>query len=705
MAADATPQLRDGSALTPMLEARSVAVVGASRKPDSLGEAMMSELLRGGYDGSIFPVNPGYDEVAGHRCYPSVSELPSAPDLAILGVANARIEQALSDAIAAGARSAVMFSSLYEEPEPGAPPLTQRLATLAEAAGIPLCGGNGMGFLNVERGLRATGFATPDVMRSGPVTFLSHSGSAFAALAFSDRSLGFNLVVSGGQEIVTTMDEYLAYALGLSSTRVVALLLETVRRPEALRAQLARALESGVAVIALKVGRTEGSKAMVTAHSGALAGEHGAFEALFDAYGVHEVRNLDEMADTLELFSSGRRVASGTGVASVHDSGGERALFVDLAADQGVPLARISEATRDGMQQILDPGVVAENPLDAWGTGIDADRIFRDAFLRLHDDAETAAMAFVVDLTRQGEPYDAGYLGVAVDVWSATGKPFCVLSNLASAVATEEAAWLRDREVPVLEGTESGLRALRHLLDDREVRDRRPVQRPDGVPPEVRDRWRARLAEGTAFTELEGLALLSDYGVPTVASRSAGSVAEAVGAAQELGWPVVLKTAEPSIQHKSDVGGVRLGIADADGLRIAYEEMATRLGHHVSVEALAPAGVEMALGIVRDAQFGPLVLVGAGGVLVELLADRRLALPPIDEAGAHRLIDGLRARPLLDGHRGATGANVTALVRCLVRLSCVAQDLGDRLEALDANPVIVSQNGCLAVDALVVPRA
>ncbi len=233
---------------------------------------------------------------------------------------------------------------------------------------MALCGGNGMGFVNTDARLRATGFPTPDDMPPGPVTFLSHSGSAFAALRVQ-RSSGsrFNLIVSSGQEIVTTMDEYLSYALDLESTKVVALLLETVRHPDGFVAALAKANERDVPVLALKVGRTEGSKQMVVAHSGALAGEHGAYEAVFDAYGVHECRDLEEIADAIELFSSPRRVAGGTGIASLHDSGGERALFVDLASDLGVPLARISEATRERIDAVLDPGSRRREPAGCLG--------------------------------------------------------------------------------------------------------------------------------------------------------------------------------------------------------------------------------------------------------------------------------------------------------------------------------------------------
>ena len=228
------------------------------------------------------------------------------------------------------------------------------------------------------------------------------------------------MIVSSGQELVTDVADYMGYALGRPSTRVIALLIETVRRPDAFRAALAAAAERGRARDRAEGRADRAIEAMVTAHSGALAGEDGAYEALFDAYDVVRVATLDEMADAMELFSSPRRVTTGRGIASIHDSGGERALFVDVAADLGVPFARISDATTARIQDALDPGLEAANPLDAWGTGIDADRIFIECFHALHDDPDTAALAFVVDMTRQGEPYDAGYLhdrarGVRVD--------------------------------------------------------------------------------------------------------------------------------------------------------------------------------------------------------------------------------------------------------------------------------------------------
>jgi acyl-CoA synthetase (NDP forming) len=692
------------SPLERMLAARSVAVVGASLKEGSLGRQMMLELERGRYDGAIYPVNPGYDEVLGHRCFGSLGEVPEPVDLAILGVANQRIEQAMRDAGDAGAGSTMTFSSLFEDDpqDAGMPPLAERVATIARERGMALCGGNGMGFVNTEARLRATGFPTPDEMPPGPVTFLSHSGSAFAAFAFNDRGIGFNLIVSSGHEIVTTMDEYLSFALDLQSTKVVALVLETVRRPAEFLAALAKANERGVPVLALKVGRTEGAKEMVVAHSGALAGEHGAYEAVFDAHGVHECRDLEELADTIELLSNPRRIVGGVGIASLHDSGGERALFVDLAADLGIPLAKISDATRERIDAVLDPGLVAENPLDAWGTGIDADRIYVESFMALHDDPETAAVAFVVDLTRQGEPYDEGYLRVATDVFEATTKPFCVVSNLPAAIARDEVGRLRGTGIPVLEGTLSGLRALRHLLDDRDFRRRSMGGALPLEPKTSPEDRRAMFHRLQGHSEVAALELLASYDIPVVEAIHVESLEGAEREADRIGYPLAVKTAAPHVAHKSEVRGVRLNVRDVADLRDTYRDLADRLGPSVTIAAMAPPGVEVALGIVRDPTFGPLVLVAAGGVLVELIHDRKLALPPIDEDAARRLIDGLAMRPLLDGVRGAPPCDVDALARAVSRLSVLAVDLGDLIAGLDINPVIVSPQGCVAVDVLVV---
>jgi acetate---CoA ligase (ADP-forming) len=691
------------SPLERMLDARSVAVIGASAREGSVGHETMVELLdKGGFAGPVYPVNPRYEELFDRPCRASIADVPEPVDLAVISLANEMLEETLTECARAGVGSAVIYASGFEEPRDGVPPLTERLATIARDAAMAVCGGNCMGFVNVERSLRATGWEEPDALTPGGITFVSHSGSAFAALLHNDRNLRLNLAVSSGQELVTTAADYLAYALGLESTRAIGLFIEAIRDPAAFTAALEIANERDVPVVVLKVGREALTRELVAAHSGALAGEDGAYEALFEAYGVHRVASLDEMADTLALFVAGRRAGPGA-LATAHDSGGERAMMVDAAAAAGVPFADLTPETTRTLEGLLDPGLPPVNPLDFWGTGRDAGRVIEGSLRALVDDPNVAALAFAVDLVTD-DADEEGYFSSFLRVWPDTDKPMAMLSNFAGGIDRRDVRRIYEAGAPALETTVTGLAAFRHLFDRRDHRALPPLTGASPVPDEVRERWRTRLADGEPLDELEGLALLADYGVPVVESARADTLEDAAAAAGRIGFPVALKTAAPGIKHKSDLGGVRLGVRDRPSLEAAYADLERELGPQVLVAAMAPPGVEIALGIVRDPQFGPLVLVAAGGVLVEVLQDRRLAMPPLDEPRARRLVDGLSVRPLLDGVRCRPRSDVDALCRAVVSLAWLAYDLGDALGALDVNPVICGADGCVAVDALVISR-
>ena len=677
-----------------MLEARSVAVVGASSREGSFGNEMLTVLQEGAFQGDIFPVNPRYSEIAGLPCFESIAALPAPADLVLLGVPDQALEDQLRAAASSGVAAAVIFSSCYEEPSPDRPPLATRLAAIAAGAGMALCGNNCMGFVNLEHSLRACGYRLPAKLDAGGISFISHSGSAFSALLYNRRGLRFNLVVSSGQELVTDVADYLAYALEMPSTTAIALLLETVRSPEAFVSCLQEAEVKGIPVVVCKVGRHERSKALVTAHSGALAGDDGAYEALFDAFGVLRVDSLDEMADTLELLVAGRRAGRG-GIATVHDSGGERALVADAAHGRGVRFAPLQPETVARLEKVLEPGLAATNPLDAWGSGNGFEAIFSESLRALLDDSNVAAVALCVDLTAESRR-EAGYVAVLKEAWAGTDKPLALLSNLSSAIEPRDAASLRAAGIPVLEGTHSGVAALAHLL---RLRDHRELPAPSprpGPSPEMRLAWRERLRTGP-LDETVGLDLLRTYGIRAVAARRAGSCAEAVAAAAGIGYPIALKTAAPGIWHKAQVAGVKLGIGTEEELTAAYEELAGRLGPDVTIAEMAGSGIELALGVVRDPQFGPLLVLAAGGVLVEAIGDRVMALPPVDEIRALRLLERLKLWRVLSSR----GADLGELARTAAALSTLALDLPLEVAALDINPVIASENGCVAVDVLV----
>ncbi len=589
---------------------------------------------------------------------------------------------------------------------------------VARNAGMALCGAGCMGFVNVSHGLRALGYIEADPLPAGPVALVTHSGSIFSALMRARRGFGFTVAVSSGQELVTAAPAYLDYALTLPGTKVLALVLEAIRDGASLRRVLATAADRDVPVVLLTAGSSVSGRAMVAAHSGALAGSDGSWEALVRAYGVHRVADLAEFADTTELFAIGRRarpaveagrnsagysggVPPRVGIATVHDSGLERAHVADVAESIGVPFAEIGPQTEAQLAGLLDAGLQPTNPLDVWGTGADTRELFGGSLLALAADPAVEAVALAVDLVHELDG-DTSYPLALLDVAERTAKPLAVLSNLGSVIDIELAGQLRTTGIPVLEGTRSGLAAMKHLLDHA----RRPAP-PGSDAVLMIDRERqARSAALLAGGELGGaqlLRLLGGYGIGVASVLAAADLDGALAAAEQIGYPVVLKTDEPQIAHKSDVGGVLLGINDAAALAEAYRDLTGRLGRRILVCQTVPAGPELALGIVTDPELGPLIVVGAGGVLVELLADRVVAMPPVSAAAAGELVAGLKVSKLLAGVRGMEPSNLEAVSRAIVGLSDLALEVGDRLEALDINPLICGPHGAVAVDALAIP--
>jgi acyl-CoA synthetase (NDP forming) len=686
---------RAPDAVTAMLEARSVALVGASARPASLGARMIDQLARSPSRPRTYLVNPRYAEIDGTPCLPSLAELPEPVDLAVLAVPDAALADQLILAARSQARSAVIFGNAFGAD--GATGLRDRLAAIATDAGMALCGAACMGFVNVARGLRAVGYVEPDPVPAGPVALITHSGSVFSTMLRARRGFGFSLVVSSGQELVTPAAAYARYALALPQTKVLALVLEAIRDPAGLRTVLETALTSDVPVVLLSVGLSPQGQALVGAHSGALAAADGAWEALTTAYGLHRVHDLAELADTLELFAAGRRCPPGPpGIATVHDSGLERAHVADLAAELGVPFAPIGPATTARLAQIIDPGLPPGNPLDVWGTGRDTEPLFAECLSALAADPQVAAVALAVDLVPELDG-DQAYPRAMLSVADRTPKPLAVLAGLPGAVDPVAANWLRSSDVPVLEGTRSGLLALRHLLDHAE----RPEPPPRAQPGPRRRRWAPVLSAGPPDSAVL-FDLLRDYGIAAVRVRAADTRAGALAAAAEIGYPVVLKT--EGIAHKSEVGGVRLGLAGPDAVGAAYDDLAERLGPRVLVGQTAAPGSELALGLIRDAALGPLLVIGAGGVLIEIFSERAVVLPPVTRVSACVALSRLRLAAVLAGARGQPPADLDAIADAVSGLSQLAADLGDLLDALDINPLICGPSGAVAADVLVVIR-
>src|SRR3954452_17807872 len=474
-----------------MMSARTVAVVGASDRSESFGRRLTTEALRSPGVERAHLVHPTRTSVFGRPCVPSLADVPEPVDLVLLGVPDKALAPTLAIAAGRGDAGAVVYGPAYGV----------KSEVVGAAGEMALVRGGCMGFVDTTTGVRAIGYLERDPLPKGPVALVTHSGSVFSALLRTHRSLGFSVAVSSGQELVTTTADHLAYALSLPSTRVVGLVLETMRDAPRLVACLAEAAARDIPVCALTVGSSVRGQALVDAHSGAIAGSDAGWEALFTAYGVHRCFDLSELTDSLETFAIARRprASGGRGLATVHDSGAERVLVADVAERLAVPFAELAPATIARLAAPLHPRLEPTNPLDVWGSGADIEDVFGDALAALADDPEVGAVALAVDLV---EEYggDESFPRALEGLLARTHKPVAVLSNLPSAVDQAAAARLRALGIPVLEGTVSGLRALGHLLS--------PAPRPRTsavVDAARRDRWVGR---GVADWQ----DLLADYG-------------------------------------------------------------------------------------------------------------------------------------------------------------------------------------------------
>ena len=689
--------------LDPLLNPASIALVGASQRPDSAGNDMLRLALGGRYSGRIYPVNPRYDQITGVRCYQSLGELPETVDHVVIAVANAHLEEALLRCVEHGARAATIFASCILEADTE-PPLTARLEAIAADAGLVLCGGNGMGFINPIAGLNIGAFPAPTHLQPGRIAWIAQSGSVYGVLPFNEPHLRFSLCVSTGAELVTTASDYFDWVLQQGETAVVGLFLEAVRDAALFQDCLRRAADRKIPVVILKTGRTAQSAAMAQTHTGAMAGSDAAHSALFRKYGVLRVRSIDEMAATLMLLSAGRAAAPG-GLVSIHDSGGECELLIDLAADLGVPIAPLSGHTKSILSAQLDPGLASVNPLDAWGTGRNSQQIFERCLTALLDDDHSGAGMLVTN-PRDHFYHHERIVEVLKTAASTTAKPIALVSNYAGLKDSVPIRALNAAGIPVLRGTDPALRAFKHLFAFRDFQNgwQARIHNSSGVLAPT-TQWRPQLMSGGALSEYDALTLLSDFDIGTVPCRLVADRGAVIEAAMEFGYPLVVKTAVKGIVHKTDVGGVALDLRSEDELLQAYDDLETRLGAEVLIAPMLCGGVEFALGMVNDLQFGPYIMLAAGGRLIEILDERAYALAPLGLDEAFGLIDTLRIRALLDGVRGGAALDTDGLARAIVNLSQLAVALRDVIGEIDVNPLLVFPDRVIAVDAVVVSRA
>jgi acyl-CoA synthetase (NDP forming) len=682
-----------------LLNPKSIAFVGASTKTDVAGNDMLLEVLLSGYNGRIYGVNPKYSDVEGIKCYPSLADLPEVVDLVVLAIGNARLEEQLKEVTRLGIGAVVLFGSAYLEDDED-PPLMQRIAKIAQEANIPICGAGGMGFYNLDIHLRIFPQYIERKFQKGNVAYISQSGSALTGLLWNNQLIRFNIAISTGQELVTTASDYLDYLLDLRTTKVVALFLESVRDPEGFILTLKKARKKEIPIVVLKVGRTETSAKLAVSHSGAIAGDDAAYQALFNYYGVIRVKSLDELAATCQLLSMDKKLVSGY-LSAIMDSGGEREMLMDLAEEMGIGFTEIGKETARILKENLDPGLEPINPLDAWGTGNNYESIYENCLQALVDDNKTSIMLFVADLT-SGFWLHETFARICQKVSLNTHKPIVVMTNHIGTDSQNIAKRLQSSGVTVLSGTIPALQAIKHAFGYRDF-IKKDLKKPFTFQKNAhKNKWIKRLQQPEPLDELESLALLQDYQIPVQRAGIAASESEAVAVAKKIGYPVVIKTAMPKILHKSDVQGVKLNLSTDQEVQEAYADLANRLGGRVLVTGLEKGQVEVALGYIKDPQFGPLVLIASGGVFIEILGDKQIAMAPFGKEDALEMINRLKINPMLEGIRGTDICDKQGLALILSNFSILAYDFGEFITEMDVNPVKVSAKRCVAVDAMIV---
>jgi len=658
---------------------------------------LVRSLIKGGYGGDVTVVNPKYDSVAGLPAVQTIQDLSQEPDLAVLSVSSARIEAAMKDAIDVGAKAAVIFDFCLLEAD-NEPRLLDRLKGMAREANFPVCGGSGMGYHNFDTKTLVS-FQEPVCTKPGHIAALCHSGSVFAMLADAAGRYGFNLLTSQGQEINGSVAEYMDYALEQPTTRVLALFIEAVREPEQFIAALEKARRKKIPIVATKVGRTAASARLAATHSGAMAGDDTAFDAVCRRYGILRTDDLDSLMAAAQIFALDKDIGDGA-LAGILDSGGLREQMIDIAEDIGLEFAPLTEETVKALENKLDYGLEAVNPLDAAGLyNENIGTVIGNCLEVLQNDPGVALVTheyFTTDTT-SGVPETATIAKRMPDI---SNKPYVLTYSLGTVNNQNFATEMLDAGVPVINGMKPTLEGVKCAFDYRDF------LRTTDTPAEIIDGeriqpWRERLNELPVPGEAEALHMLADLGVSAAESLFCSTMGDVVSAASNIGFPVVLKTAVPGILHKSDAGGVHLGLMDEDQLRLAYESLC-EIGPEVCVAKMAPAGVEVAFGLVNDDQFGPIVMVGAGGVLVEVLNDRVYGLAPFGKQEATRMLKRLKLWKLLSGVRGQAPADIDQLAEMLSRFSAVCYELRDVISEMDVNPVIAASNTVLAVDAVLV---
>lgn len=689
-----------------LVNPRSIAIVGAT---DRTGPArsVIESLGALGFTGKVFPVNPKYPSVLNHTCYPSLTDLPEAPDVVVFSIRNPLIPEQVRLAIKRGARAAVIYDSGFAELGEDGARLQAEIAGLCREAGMAVCGPNCMGILNPPRRVTTYKQTVMDAaVLPGNVAIISQSGSVCIAMLSDLRRFGISLSASVGNEAVTRTVDYLDWLIDDPATKVIATFTETVREPERYVAALDRAANAGKPVVVLKVGRTERTQRAITSHTGGLAGSSRVFSEVLRAHRAIEVNDLDEMTEVLAVCQ-GERWPQHRGISVITGSGGLAEMILDNATAVGLDLPPLAPNERREAERVIGRITGDGNPFDAWGNGNYAVNL-PHAMSVVDASPRIASIVYCSDTSNDGHIGHPGRVLENVKMLAEQAKnskkPFYLMNTRAGLMNNAQARALRDAGLVQIGGTRQGLAAL-----DRVGR----YMAWSSVPRMPANRTRApELAARAArnINEYDSKRLLSAYGIPVAREQRVATADQALAAARAIGFPVVLKALSDDIPHKTELGLVAVNLKAEDDVTRAFTRMQARIDAidprprdvGFLVQELVADGVEVFAGVSRDPDFGLSIAFGLGGTAIEVTRDFALRMLPLADGDAEAMIAETRAAAMLGEVRGRPAADIKSLAACLYALSDFAQAHADVLAEIDLNPIKARLDGCVVVDALIV---
>jgi len=703
-----------------LTEPRNAVLVGASDRPGSWAARVWRNLKQYEFPGPLYMINPRRDELFGERCYPDFTSLPERPDHMVVLVPAQGVPEVLRSGAAAGARSATVFSSGFGEAfDTQAAGLGRELAAVIAETGLAVSGPNCMGNICAKSRFVTLSEDRPLTLRKGPVALVGQSGGMmiFMNLALEERGLNAEYLITSGNEAGLGVPDYIAFFADQPELKVIIVYIEAISNLEKFKAACRMARAAGKSIVAVKLGQSESGRGAAMAHTASLAGSVEAFDAVAGELGVVRADTLDDAVEITELLvhtgaPAGRRLGA------ITLSGAYRGLLFDAAERNHLQFPALADATLAKLNAVLKVGSLVSNPIDGgYGVLSSADN-YKASIAALQADPSVDMILLQESLPREpGSDRAEHYIALA-DAIVAGGapKPIAFITPV-SYSQTDYSRALRAKapHVSFLQEANKALRAIDGVVRGRELE--RLAAAPAPVPTTPAQaaavkRVRALAASGTALNEVESKVLLRAYGIATPQEIAVQSPDDAVKAAREIGFPVVLKAVAAKLLHKSDAGAVAVGLADERALLAAYERIVANVGQAGVGELDAmlvcqqiSGGLELVLGVNRDPEMGLVVMAGSGGVLLELAKDVAFAVPPITRDKALAMIERTHAARLMRGYRSGQNLDAGAVADALVALGRIAEDLADVVRSIDVNPFVVLPRGGIALDALVVPRS